>query len=267
LIIVVNKDADEALIRDIAIAQKEVERLKSKNKYTQRQLQDLNRRFLDSIKVYHQKMSQQESLIERLELAYSESEQQNKSMQDSLEVFKNQLNLLKTRNNLLFSKLGKAMEERYQRQRTIFDSWAKNLRLYVSRSKDVRDHLKSIEPMIKSGQLHYYYKALENYNSIYEDLEGSKDEYQNGIQHYWNSSELSQEFEEIRDFIFEDLHRAEILDLNNTVNGELQKASSGKKIKIKTVKKHAKASIENLDEKLIHLENLVDQHLNTLVIF
>lgn len=267
LIIVINKEADEALVRDIAIAQKEVDRLKSKNKYTQRQLQDLNRKFIDSIQVFHQRISEQENTIERLEMANKQSDQENKILEDSLTVFRKQLESLKQSNSQLIVRLGQAMEERYLRQRTAFDDIAKNLRLYVSRTKDVRDHLRSIEPMIKSQQLHHYYKALENYNAIYEELEGSKDEYENGIRHYWESDTLTQNYIEIKDYIFEDVHISEILSLNNTVNGELQKASSGKKLKMKTIKKYAQESLEKLDEKILYLENLVDNYLEDLVIF
>jgi hypothetical protein len=267
LIIVVNKDADEALKKDIAIAQKEVDRLKSKNKYTQRQLQDLNRRFIDSIQVYHHRIKQQEGVIERLEIANLQSDQDNKMLEDSLKAFRFQLNALKTSNSQLFAKLSKAMEERYLRQRSIFDSISKNLRLYLSRSKDVRDHLRSIEPIIKSGQLHHYYKALENYNEIYETLEGSKDEYENGINHYWNSETLTSDYVVIKNYIFEEMHKKEILALNQTVNYELQKASGGKKIKLKTVKKHAVKSLENLDKKILYLENLVDKYIETLIVF
>lgn len=267
LIIVVNKDADEALMRDIAIAQKEVDRLKSKNQYSQRQLQDLNRRFIDSIQVYHQKINQQEKLINNLEAAYQQSDAENKQKRDSLETFRKELNELKMQNSELITKLGQAMEERYLRQRSIFDSLVKDLRLYVSRSKDVRDHLRSIEPIIKSGQLHHYYKSLENYNAIYESLEGSKDEYENGITHYWNSEILTSDYRDLEQYIFEEMHQSEVLALNNTVNQELQQASAGKKIKMKDVKKFAQESLESLDKKILYLENLVENYIEALIVF
>lgn len=267
LIVIVSDGIDETLRKQLIDAQKEVDRLKSKNLYTNRQLQSLNKKLIDSIQVYQSRFKSFEKSIAQLEGDNQNLKKSSAAHTDTIEQLRQELLNIREDNAVLITKLSAAMEERYLKQKAQFESISTNLRLYTSRVKDLRDHLRLLESLVKSGKTTYYYKTLDNYNESYEEMEGSRDEYKNSIQHYWESDRLSQEYTDLENLIINEIHKKDLLTLNNTVNAELQKASMGKKLKMKALKKQASSSVASLNIKIENLESKVNHFLEELVIF
>lgn len=121
------------------------------------------------------------------------------------------------RNNINKDDLRTARELMIGRD-TSFPKISLTLNSYINESKDLSDALKLTEmALTEKGARDQLIEAIKNYNPVYEELNGRKDEYEKSVGAFWQSKELSYNFLNLTDFALNEIHRPYILSLNDLI--------------------------------------------------
>lgn len=91
------------------------------------------------------------------------------------------------------------------------------LNQYLNEAKDANGAFLAIKnSMNNAGAFKQFGDAILSYNGIYELLNGNKSTYEQAINTYWKSKELSLKFSSLIEFAIEDIHRPYLLEINYT---------------------------------------------------
>ena len=262
---VLGAERNEELIRQIDEAERLVAKLEKKNELSQLQIQNVNQRLLDTINSFELERKAYQSTLEELNAQIAQTEGENQALREELDVITTRLFELEKDNSNLLIQLTEALEARYLRQKSFHSEISNSLHTYLSRLKDFRDHLNRVEFVFKSrGAMAEFNRSLSNYNEIYETINGTQDDNKEAIEHYWQLIKLSKEYERIVEEILENIHKKEILALNDSVLLSIQRASVGKAQKPKKTKKAALNAIASINEKIDHLEPQINEFIKRL---
>ena len=262
---VLGAERNEALVQQVKEAEKLVAQLEKKNELSQLQIQDINQRLLDTINAFEIEKKAFTSNINQLQQKFDNIESANNDLKSEIRMLNNDLLELRKENEGLLIRLAEALEERYLKQNSYFKNITNSLNTYVSRLKDFRDHLNRVDFVFKNrGAMNEFNKSLSNYNVIYEELNGAQDEFSEAVGHYWESTELAGEFDELVQFILSDIHQKEVLSLNDSVLLSIQKASSGGARKPKKTKKDAARAVVQINQKIELLDSRTELFVKRL---
>ena len=89
------------------------------------------------------------------------------------------------------------------------------LNQYLNEAKDANDAFLALRnSMDNAGAFQQFGDAILSYNEIFELLNGNKSTYEQAINTYWNSKELSLKFSSLVDFSIEEIHKPYLLEIN-----------------------------------------------------
>jgi hypothetical protein len=89
------------------------------------------------------------------------------------------------------------------------------LNQYLNEAKDANDAFLALRnSMDNAGAFKQFGDAILSYNEIFELLNGNKSTYEQAINTYWNSKELSLKFSNLVDFSIEEIHKPYLLEIN-----------------------------------------------------
>ena len=160
--------------------------------------------------------------------------------------------------------LEKEKAEKRKAQIDVLDLMAGDMNLFFVKVKDIRDHLKRIEVIAKDpNAMTQLNNSISNYNVTHNQIEAKKTGISELIQYYW-SEDLSEDFEEVCSDMLTDIHKGEILSLNNSVFAELLKRSQGKRVKMKKLKEMAASSVASIDRQIETAEPKLKELINNL---
>lgn len=91
------------------------------------------------------------------------------------------------------------------------------LNQYLNEARDVNDAFAVLKRAPDNpAAVRQFSDAILSYNAIFELLNGNKSTYEQAINTYWKSRELSLKFSNLVDFTIEDLHKPYLLEINYT---------------------------------------------------
>jgi len=89
------------------------------------------------------------------------------------------------------------------------------LNQYLNEARDANDAFLALKnSMDNAGAFKQFADAILSYNEIFELLNGNKSTYEQAINTYWNSKELSLKFSSLLDFSIEEIHKPYLLEIN-----------------------------------------------------
>jgi len=89
------------------------------------------------------------------------------------------------------------------------------LNQYLNEAKDANDAFLALKnSMDNAGAFQQFGDAILSYNEIFELLNGNKSTYEQAINTYWNSKELSLKLSSLLDFSIEEIHKPYLLEIN-----------------------------------------------------
>lgn len=91
------------------------------------------------------------------------------------------------------------------------------LNQYLNEARDANDAFNSLQRSLdNAGAFKQFSDAILSYNEIFELLNGNKSTYEQAINTYWGSKELSLKFSSLVDFSLEEIHKPYFLEINYT---------------------------------------------------
>ena len=245
-------EESEAFKKRIDELQGRIDRLKSKNALTQRQLNEVNNRLMDTI-IYF------ETMREGLERQIVEYENVTAEQQREIDAQRKQIANLEDQVDQLSSELEAALEERYIRQNQYFKDISSNLYGYLRKAKDVRDHLPYINTYFSSaGGYENMGRDINGYNAQWEKFDDNRLSYLEGVEHYWESDAVVREVEDLFDFLAKGIHQDQMYPTMHQINSELHKQNPRK------AQKAADLAYEDMVINLRELEKRINSALSDL---
>lgn len=146
----------------------------------------------------------------------------------------------------------------------------KSLRNYIVQALDLKNAFKytSDFAFVNPNALQKLVQAVTDYNPCIEKINESHSVYAKKIADYWQNDSLKKSFESIADTILLEIHRKNILplnDLKNKINqyflGQLPGNANENRMKIQN---QISAVLPELTKKLVLLEISIDEFINQL---
>ncbi|NEU07722.1 hypothetical protein GZH53_05310 [Flavihumibacter sp. R14] len=89
------------------------------------------------------------------------------------------------------------------------------LNQYLNEARDANDAFLALKNSLdNTGAFKQFGDAIYSYNDIFELMNGNKSTYEQAINTYWNSKELSLKFSNLLDFSIEEIHKPYLLEIN-----------------------------------------------------
>ncbi len=240
--------------------------LEQESQLTQRQLNRINEALVDTILHFQERKYAQEKQIASLESGLQSSEEERER---AASVYMENLESMDDSIQNLMVELFDALEERYLLQKEYYDQISGDLATYISRTKDIRDQLKSLEMVFQSVEGSGDFRQLIiDYNEIYEKLNEDQEGDLEAIDHYWENDAITREAEELFEFILDDIHRKTIFNpLNDEIIPLIQEAAVGRRPKSKKAARSAAETAAELDTLLEKLDKKMNLFISQLSIF
>jgi DNA repair exonuclease SbcCD ATPase subunit len=251
LLVVNMAKESEAFKKRINQLEGQMARLQSKNELTQRQLDAINNKLLDTIFYFETLKQEMESQIADFENLTEEQQREIRSQNDQIAALESQVDQLSM-------ELEAAMEERYLRKNQYFKDISSNLLGYLRKAKDLRDHLPYISTYFSVRSFDNYKQDIDGYNKQYEQFDNNQLDYLEGVQHYWENRPLTKDVEELFDFLSKGIHYNQIFQATSDVMEQVAKQ------KPKKAQKLATAAHEDLTVNLRMLEKNINRVLSNL---
>ena len=264
-IIVLGSESDETFKKQLKEVQSQVSRLKKQKAYSDRQLQDMNQKLLDTVYAFQVQRNQMVRQMEHLKMDMANRTEETEVLNDSIHVYQERIQHMLESNNKLMDELAAALQKRYLEQKEHFDQISGSLHTYVSRLKDVRDYLERIEYVFRNYQASAHFgESISRYGESYELINEKQANFETAISHFWESPETTSSFRKLILHILSDIHKTEILPLNNTVLKYMADQASGKRPKIGKAKKEAQKTVNILNGKIDLVENMLASFIQDL---
>lgn len=251
--LVVNMDGQsEEFKKRIIDLEGRVGKLKAKNELTQRQLNALNERLVDTIMYF-------ENIRQELQSKIVSFENLTEAQKIEIEDQKNRVAELQEQVDVLTQDLEAALEERYLRQNQYFKDISSNVMAYLRKAKDLQDHLPYINTYFSSpGGYQNFDSDIKKYNQIWEQFDNNRQSYLEGVERYWENPTLSKKVEQVFDYMAKGIHLEQILTVMNGINAELHSQKPRKAQKV------ADDSYENMNVNLRTLEKDLNRVMKEL---
>lgn len=251
LFVVNMSEQSEAFKKRISDLESRMARLKRKNEYTQRQLNEISNTLLDTILHFETLKKELESEITDLKNLTEEQKKQMDAQNDQIAGLENTVAELTIQ-------LEAAMEERYHKKNQYFKDISANLLSYVRKAKDLKDHLPFIETYFSVRSFENYERDIKGYNEQYEKFDNNQMDYLEGIKHYWEDEALLKKTEELFNFLGKGIHYNQIYKVTLDIMAEIgnQKPKKAQKI--------ASLAHEDMTINLSRLEKDINRVLSEL---
>lgn len=130
---------------------------------------------------------------------------------------------------------------------------------YLNEAKDLADAFNALAVSLNKPEAYdQFATAVYSYNEIFELINANKSTYEQAIEHYWESRELSLKFSNLVEYALEEVHKPYILEINTVFTGKIYEFTGetnvSKRKKIGTVLK---------DDMILHADAL-RRRLNSL---
>lgn len=228
LMVVNMEEESEAFKKRIGQLETRISRLKTKNILTQRQLNAINNKLLDTILYFETVKQELEGQIANYEELTDEQQREISAQNDKISALESQVDQLTL-------ELEAAMEERYLRKNQYFKDISSNLLGYLRKAKDLRDHLPYISTYFSVRSFANYEKDIKGYNEQYELFDNNQLDYLEGVKHYWENRKLTKDVEELFDFLGKGIHYNQIFRATSEVMAEVAKQKPKKAQKLATL--------------------------------
>ncbi|MEO8793920.1 MAG: hypothetical protein ABI390_00565 [Daejeonella sp.] len=144
------------------------------------------------------------------------------------------------------------------------------LNQYLNEARDANDAFFTINKSLDNdGAFKQFANSILSYNDIYQLLNGNKNAYEQAINTYWNSKELSLKFSNLMDFSLEEIHKPYFLEINyNFLDRIYQYNAEQNKSRKKELGKTLSADISQHSASLSRRLNILGERIasfNTLL--
>jgi len=180
------------------------------------------------------------------------------------------VNELEQKVAVLEDRLFLALEEKYQRQKAVFDEVSASLEQYVDQAKNLRDAFRPTQ--IRSyfstaAARERLYGSIEKYNDARKAILDNRENLVAGVANYWEAYQLADELEETFDYLLQEVHEEGVYPMEFAVNDNLKQALT-RQLSNSKARKAAMAGAEdaipNLSPKITELENKTEQIVSKL---
>lgn len=148
-----------------------------------------------------------------------------------------------------------------------FPEISKALNHYLNEARDLNDAFRILSiSMNKKEAYQQLADAIYSYNEIFELINSTKSAYEQAIETYWNSKELSLKFSNLIEFSLEEIHKALILEINSTFTERFYNyTAETKSSKKKALGEQLKRDVEEHAEKLERRLNSMGERITALI--
>ncbi len=264
-IIVLSNASNEAFRKRMDVLNDNIVVLENRNSFTRKQLHELRQTMTDTILHYEEQRLAMDRAISQLEGQLASSGAANQALEDSLQSYRQMTNQLAGEVTELQQKLLVALEERYNKQKAYFDEIDYNFATYLSRLKDFRDWLKRVRYCFRNVEAAgRFASTISAYSEIYEKLNGEKENHIHAVGHYWPDTTLTDQTAMLYDHVLEQIHKGQMLPLNDTVIKALSDYAAGGKPRAKKAVKAAGQVLEKLNPQIEQLEQDIARYHTAL---
>jgi hypothetical protein len=225
-----------------------ISKLKQRNRFTVRQLNNLNSTLVDTIMYYEANRVELENQIE----AYQKRDEVQRSQ---IATLQEQVDNLESQVDQLTLTLEQALEERYLRQNQFFQEISELSTAYLRKARDIKDHLAFISTYFNAGNFDNYAGSINSYNETFSSLDNRRLSLIEGVSRYWEDKSIALGVEEVLNFLVKSIHQDQMLTAVNSISKELGKQ------KPKKAQKMADACQEDITANLDILEQKVNSML------
>lgn len=93
---------------------------------------------------------------------------------------------------------------------------------YLNEAKDLADAFSALSFSLNKPEAYDQFStAVYSYNEIFELINANKSTYEQAIEHYWESRELSLKFSNLVEYALEEVHKPYILEINTVFTGRI----------------------------------------------
>lgn len=251
--LVVNMDSETPEFKKrITDLEKRIAGLQAKNSLTIQQLNALNSTLLDTILYFEANRRQLESQIASYENLTGEQQMEIRSLQGQVDDLAGQVDQLTI-------DLEQALEAQYLRQNEYFRDISSSLLNYLRKAKDLRDHLPYIKSYFNSpGGFQSFDQDIRTYNRTWENFDGNRLSYLEGVERYWEDPALVKDLEDVFEFMVDGIHQTQILNVMRDINEQLHKQNPGKAQKI------ASMAYDDMSINVLALEKRINRSLTQM---
>ncbi len=257
--VLVCEQKNQRLLEQVEQLNKRIRGHEKERQLNARQLAAMHRVLLDTVIHFEHIMLEKEAKI-------AEIEKENGEMTEELRQKKDEIAELRQSVKRLMDQLADALEEKYLRQKKVFDEVSATLNDYADKAKNLRDNLHPdliagyFLPQNEPMRQHLYQKE-EQYNAAYAQVVGLEQAHIEAVGHYWEKAALAHGAIDTYAFLLKELHGKGIYPLDTSVNGNLRRwiikdLSRGKASK--AAEEAVGESAARLDSQIAEFEKMKD---------
>ncbi|MEO1261501.1 MAG: hypothetical protein AAFZ15_22040 [Bacteroidota bacterium] len=226
-----------------------IRKLERQRKLNKRQLAAMHQTLLDTILYFELRINNLENELTGKEVALNKKNEKIIALQNEVASLEKQLSI--------------ALEEKYLRQKDVFDQVSTELNQYLDQVKNLRDDLRPIQVksyFVNPGAREQLYTTINEYNAARKKIINHTDKNIADVSNYWEKFELADELEETYQFLLTEVHQEGVYPMEFAVNDNLKKSltrqlSSSKAKKAATA--GAEAAIPTLNPMIAVLEEKI----------
>lgn len=241
-----------------------VEQSKASKKLSERQIIQLKKSLIDTVLHYETELFLNRQDLAKIQNQLKNEQKENLVLQDSLQVFQQQIDLLNQKVLELTRDLHFALDEKYQRQQAYLLTISTELQDYLDKLKDLRDWLPRIDNYYRNAQAREQFIATcKDYEAAWKVISLSHEEQLTAVQHFWTNPLVANNLDHLYNRILHEIHDDLIINnLNKQVISPMQDWAARTKGLIlarKETIKSADALLKILNPEIKRLEeNLVE---------
>lgn len=240
-----------------------IRNLERQRKLNKRQLAAMHKTLLDTVLFF-------ESKIKNIEDELNKKENELVEKNDELIEKDERIVSLEKEVAELEEKLAVAIEEKYLRQKDVFDKISTALNQYIDQAKNLRDNMRPVQIKAyfsSAPARERLYESIEKYNAARREVLDNHENHIVGVSNYWEAFELADELESTYQYLLETVHKEGVYPMEFAVNDNLKKAltrqlSSGKAKK--AAEAGATEAIPNLNPMIDALEEKASDTIQKL---
>ena len=231
-----------------------IENLERQRVLSKRQLAAMHQILLDTILHF-------ESRITSLENDLDKKGEQLKEKNEQIILLENQVSDLE-------EQLSVALEEKYLKQKEVFDQISTALNQYIDQAKNLRDDMRPVQ--VKSyfsspAARERLYESIEKYNAARREILDNQKNHEASISNYWEAYELADELEETYNYLLKNVHDEGIYPMEFAVNDNLKQALT-RQISSSKAKKAAEAGANEAVPKLNPMISVLEEKSSDIIL-
>ena len=227
-----------------------IKKIERQRKLNKRQLAAMHQTLLDTILHF-------ESRINNLKKEVTEKDEEINLKNEKIYYLENEVEELQRQ-------LSVALEEKYLRQKEIFDQISAALNQYIDQVKNLRDDMRPTQVksyFVNPAARERLYETINKYNAARQEIIQHREKHLVGVSNYWEKFELADELEETYRYLLNEVHQNGVYPMEFAVNDNLKKSltrqlSSSRAKKAATA--GAEAAVPTLNPMIAVLEERVD---------